>query len=97
MKIAIVQLQPEFPDSWDIVPAPRYGVITVTNALAQAGFDVTAYVEKLVRYGEIKRAAREADIIGFSLLSPNAERSDALADAMRRMGKKVIFGGPHVN
>jgi radical SAM superfamily enzyme YgiQ (UPF0313 family) len=96
MKIAIVQLQPEFPDFWGIVPAPRYGVITVTNALAQVGFNVTAYVEKLVRYGEIKRSAREADIIGFSVLSPNAERTYALADNMRRIGKKVIFGGSHV-
>jgi bacteriochlorophyll C8 methyltransferase len=97
MKLALVQLQSEFPDFWDIVPAPRYGVITVSSTLAQAGFDVTAYVEKLVRYTEVKRAAREADIVGCSLFSPNAERTYALADAMRRMGKKVIFGGSHVH
>jgi radical SAM superfamily enzyme YgiQ (UPF0313 family) len=96
VKVALVQLQSEFPDFWDIVPAPRYGVITVASALAQAGFDVAAHVEKLVRYSELKRAAREADIVGFSLLTPSAERAYLLADSMRRMGKKVVFGGSHV-
>ena len=95
MKIACVGLQPAVPNFWEIVPAPRYGTMTVASALRQAGFDVTGLVENISSH--IEEEAARADIIAFTVLSSSAKKCYAMADKFRRMGKTVIFGGTHTN
>ena len=94
MKIACVQFQPRLPTFWDIIPAPRYGILTITSALRQAGFDVIGLVENIST--NIRTEAEKADIVGFSLLSANSEKTYEFADKLRSQGKIVIFGGSHV-
>ena len=41
-------------------------------------------------------AAADADLIGFTVLTPQAPWVYRTADALRKQGKKVILGGIHV-
>lgn len=93
MKIACVQLQPDLPTFWDIVPAPRYGTMVIASALKQAGFEVIGLVENISR--DIEKQAEAADIVTFTILTPCAEKSYRMADELRKKGKIVIFGGSH--
>ena len=95
VKVAIAHLQPEAPNFWEIIPAPRYGTPVVATALRDAGFDVTCLVEGISR--DLVREIRKADIVGFTILSATADRTYSLADGLRREGKTVIFGGTHAN
>ena len=93
MKIACVQLQPAVPNFWDIIPAPRYGTLVVTSALAQAGFEVTGLVEGIS--SDIQASLEKADVVAFTVLTSSARKSYELADRLRRQGKVVVFGGTH--
>jgi radical SAM superfamily enzyme YgiQ (UPF0313 family) len=86
-------LQPALPTFWDIIPAPRYGTLVVTSALAQAGFDVTGLVEGISR--DIPKALEKADVVAVTVLTGSARKSYELSDRLRRQGKTVVFGGTH--
>jgi len=95
MKLAIAHLQPEVPNFWEIIPAPRYGTPVVATAVKDAGFNVTCLVEGISR--NLLTEMDKADVIGFTILSATADRTYALADRLRSRGKIVIFGGTHAN
>ena len=77
---------------------PRYGMLTVSAALRDSGYRVTAYCElsgSRVHWPTVLRS----DAVCFSLMSFSSHRGYAMADRVRRARPDVpiIFGGSHAS
>lgn len=62
-----------------------------------AGFVRSPHTVELVdEYDQAVRLDTRADLVGITCNTPNARHVYALADALRRRGRRVVLGGPHV-
>ncbi len=75
---------------------PRYGLLAVSTALANAGYDVKTYCEFSGSKVDWKRVG-ESDAVCFSLMSFSSLKGYAYAAKARRENPRaaIIFGGSH--
>lgn len=73
---------------------PRLGAVLLGTIARQAGWTVRIYFEDIceVDYADVLTA----DLVGISTITSTANRSYAIADAVREYGVPVVMGGPHV-
>jgi radical SAM superfamily enzyme YgiQ (UPF0313 family) len=95
-KITCIQLSGEYPDFCYRLVMPDYGMPFIGTVLAEAGYDVTVYMEH-IKAPEWSRIA-DSDLVCFSTLSAGAEKTGRLASDIRRTLKiPVIIGGTHAS
>ncbi len=93
-RIVCIQLGGEFPDFCHRLVMPDYGLPLIGSVLAEAGFDVTVFVEH-VQPPEWSAIAA-ADLVCLSSLSAGAEKTYRLADRIRaQLAIPVVIGGTH--
>lgn len=95
-KITCIQLSGEYPDFCFRLIMPDYGMPLIGTILAEAGYDVSVYMEH-VKSPEWSTIA-QSDLICFSTLSAGAEKTRRLAMEIRsKLGTKIIIGGTHAS
>lgn len=95
-KITCIQLSGEYPDFCHRLVMPDYGMPFIGTVLAEAGYDVTVYMEH-VKAPDWSRIA-ESDLVCFSTLSAGADKTRALAtDIKTKLGIPVVIGGTHAS
>lgn len=95
-KITCIQLGGEFPDFCHRMIMPDYGMPLIGTLLADAGYDVTVYIEH-VKPPEWDRIAA-SDLVCFSSLCAGADKTYRLAQEVRsRLGLPTIIGGTHAS
>ena len=93
-RIVCIQLEGDFPDFCHRLVMPDYGLPLIGSVLAEAGFDVTVFVEHIQRPSWEAIAA--ADLVCLSTLSAGAEKTYRLGDRIRaELGIPVVVGGTH--
>ncbi len=92
----IVFIEPRSPNLhiFSRFKLPRIGCTLLATIARDHGHGARVFVEELaeIDWNEVKRA----DLVGISTITSTAPRAYALADKIRRMGIKVVLGGPHV-
>ncbi|MBI1910594.1 MAG: B12-binding domain-containing radical SAM protein [Deltaproteobacteria bacterium] len=92
----IVFIEPNPPDFhiFTRMPLPRLGTVLLGTILKQNGYDVKSYVESV---GELDlKDILSADAVGISTITSTSSRAFEIAKLLRKAGKKVFMGGPHV-
>lgn len=74
----------------------RYQPLTLTTLAALIPHDIEHEIELIDESIQVIPENLDADIIGMTVISGTAKRSYELADALRKKGKYVILGGPHI-
>jgi len=94
-KMKIVFIEPRPPDFhiFSRFILPRLGTLILGSILKQAGHEVEVLIEtaKKLNYKKLLKA----DLIGISSITSTAKRSYVLGDELMRLGKTIVFGGPH--
>lgn len=92
----LILIEPTSPGKhiYSAMKLPRLGAILLGTIARQAGWEVRVYVEDIdeVDYADVLTA----DLVGISTITSTANRSYAIADAIREFGVPVVMGGPHV-
>jgi anaerobic magnesium-protoporphyrin IX monomethyl ester cyclase len=93
-RIVCIQLSAVFPDFCKRLVMPDYGLPLIGSVLAEAGYDVTVFVEHVQPpQWEVIAAA---DAVCMSSLSAAADKTYALTDRIRaELRIPVIVGGTH--
>ncbi len=92
--ISCIQLSGEFPDFCFRLVMPDYGMPLIGTVLADAGYDVTVFMEH-VKAPDWNAIAR-SDLVCFSTLSAGADKTRQLAGRIRReLGIPIVIGGTH--
>jgi radical SAM superfamily enzyme YgiQ (UPF0313 family) len=74
---------------------PRLGTIVLATLLRNQGYDSRVIIEETS--GQVTDDDLHwADMVGISSITSTIPRAFALGDHSRELGKKVVFGGPHV-
>ncbi|MEW6186760.1 MAG: radical SAM protein [Thermodesulfobacteriota bacterium] len=74
---------------------PRLGTILLGTMLRDQGYESRVIIEETS--GPVTDDdLRWADMVGISSITSTIPRAFALGDHSRALGKKVVFGGPHV-
>jgi radical SAM superfamily enzyme YgiQ (UPF0313 family) len=95
-KITCIQLSGAFPDFCFRLIMPDYGMPLIGTILAEAGYDVSVYMEH-VKPPEWCRIA-VSDLVCFSTLSAGADKAQSLAMEIRsKLGIPIIIGGTHAS
>ena len=95
-KITCIQFDGEFPDFCHRTVMPDYGMPVIGTILAEAGYDVSVYVEH-VKTPEWDRISK-SDLVCFSSLNAGADKTYRLAGEIRsRLGIPIIMGGTHAS
>ncbi|MBI5468618.1 MAG: B12-binding domain-containing radical SAM protein [Deltaproteobacteria bacterium] len=92
----IIFIEPNPPDFhvFTRVPLPRLGTLLLATILKQHGYEVKSYVESV---GELDlKDVLSADAVGISTITSTSRRSYEIAALLKKAGKKVFMGGPHV-
>jgi radical SAM superfamily enzyme YgiQ (UPF0313 family) len=93
-RIVCIQLGGEFPDFCHRLVMPDYGMPLIGSVLAEAGFDVTVFVEHV--QPPQWDAIASADLVCMSSMSAGADKTYRLADRIRaELGIPVVIGGTH--
>jgi radical SAM superfamily enzyme YgiQ (UPF0313 family) len=93
-KIVCIQLSGRFPDFCHRLVMPDYGMPLIGSVLAEAGYDVTVFVEHV--HPPLWEVIAGADVVCMSTLSAAADKTYRLADRIReKLGIPVILGGTH--
>lgn len=92
-KIALVEPNTDIPNIYSLIAIPRLGLPVLSNVLAQAGYEVDIFSDK------IRKPAIEEllayDMVGVSILTNSSTQGYRYADELKKRGKTVIIGGPH--
>ena len=72
--------------------------LSVLASLTPTSWDVSIVDENIAEYNKRKeyKKIKEADLVGISIMTPQANRAYKIADDIRKMGKQVVLGGYHV-
>ncbi len=91
----IIFIEPRSPDFhiFTRFVLPRLGTLILGSLLKKAGHAVEVMVESQQKLDYKKLLG--ADLVGISAITSTAKRSYVLGDELKKMGKTVIFGGPH--
>jgi anaerobic magnesium-protoporphyrin IX monomethyl ester cyclase len=73
------------------------GIGYLGAAFERAGLPVALWDERLGTDADLRRRIDEADVIGFSALTPNVRRAIAWAKYAHERGKITVIGGPHAS
>lgn len=73
---------------------PRLGTVLLGTILENEGHYVSVYVEDIEEIDFVD--VFDADIIGISTITSTAPRAYEIADQLKKHGKTVVMGGPHV-
>jgi radical SAM superfamily enzyme YgiQ (UPF0313 family) len=92
----IVFIEPKSPNLhiFSYFGLPRLGCVLLGTIARGLGHDVQVFVEEIAQIDW--KVVRRADLVGISTISSTAPRAYAMADRVRRMGIRVVMGGPHV-
>lgn len=95
LKVGLVELDARIPNLTSQSIMPRHDILAVATAAAEAGHEVSAFVESL--NGVDKRLLATQDVVGASVTGCNVSRVRDLFDCLRRENPSVrlIAGGPH--
>lgn len=92
----IVFIEPNPPDFhvFTRVPLPRLGTALLSTILKGHGYEVKSYVESVaeIDFNDVLAA----DAVGISTITSTSRRSYEIAALLKKIGKKVFIGGPHV-
>jgi len=92
----IIFIEPNPPDFhvFTRVPLPRLGTALLSTILKQHGYEVKSYVESVSELDLVD--VLSADAVGISTITSTSRRSYEIAGLLRKAGKTVFMGGPHV-
>ena len=92
----IVFIEPRSPDDhiFSRYGLPRLGILILGSILENAGYYVKAFVEDLAEID--LREVLKADLVGISTITSTAPRAYEIARLLKKRGKVVVMGGPHV-
>jgi radical SAM superfamily enzyme YgiQ (UPF0313 family) len=75
---------------------PPLGISILGAILEQKGYEVRLMDDSIDALEDLKEGMRWADVVGLSVLTPNARRGRELGRIAREeIGRPVIMGGPH--
>ena len=92
----IVFIEPRSPDFhiFSRFGLPRLGTLILGSLLESAGYYVKAFVEDVAEIDF--RDVLKADLVGISTITSTAPRAYEIARLLKKQGKAVVMGGPHV-
>jgi len=92
----IVFIEPRSPDDhiFSRYGLPRLGILILGSILENAGYYVKAFVEDLADID--LQEVLKADLVGISTITSTAPRAYEIARLLKKRGKVVVMGGPHV-
>src|SRR3990172_4398672 len=92
----IVFIEPRSPDFhiFSRFGLPRLGTLIPGSLLESAGYYVKAFVEDVAEIDF--RDVLKADLVGISTITSTAPRAYEIARLLKKQGKAVVMGGPHV-
>jgi radical SAM superfamily enzyme YgiQ (UPF0313 family) len=92
----IVFLEPRSPDDhiFSRYGLPRLGILILGAILENAGYYVKAFVEDVADI-DLKEVLK-ADLVGISTITSTSPRAYEIARLLKKRGKVVVMGGPHV-
>jgi radical SAM superfamily enzyme YgiQ (UPF0313 family) len=93
-RVVCIQLGGEYPDFCHRLVMPDYGMPLIGTILAQAGYEVTVFVEHVSP--PVWDVIASADLVCMSTLSAAADKTYRLADRIRdELRVPVVMGGTH--
>ena len=102
MKVALIEPKPFFNSYYFWKKLPLLGTLILGTILKNRGHEVKVFKENIIpayneKNDELHPFLREADVVGFTAITPTAKRAYEIARAIKRQfpEKKVIFGGSH--
>ena len=93
MKIVFIEPMPPDFHIFSRYALPRLGTIILGTILKKAGHQVEVMVETVEKLNYKK--ILDAELVGISAITSTAKRSYVLGDELKKLGKTVVFGGPH--
>lgn len=95
VNILLVEPRPPAEHVFSRAKIPRLGSVLLGTILRDRGYTVRVIIEETS--GTVaEEDLRWADMVGLSSITSTIPRAYALGDRARELGKKVVFGGPHV-
>ncbi|NOY68568.1 MAG: B12-binding domain-containing radical SAM protein [Deltaproteobacteria bacterium] len=94
LKIALVEAISKSTHVYSRTYLPRAGVATLGAVLKSHGYHVEIFIDLLSPEEEARLLTY--DVIGIGSLSSTIKDAYHLADYLKRNGKTVVMGGPHV-
>jgi anaerobic magnesium-protoporphyrin IX monomethyl ester cyclase len=83
------------PGQDDDYIAMPLGIIYLGAIVREAGLPVECLDERVSTEEEVKAAIERNDIIGLSALTPHVGRAVRWGEYAKKLGKRVMMGGPH--
>lgn len=93
LKTLLMYVTPPGQDD-DYIAMPL-GIIYLGAIVKQAGLPVECLDERVSTEEEVKAAIARNDIIGLSALTPHVGRAVRWGEYAKKLGKRVMMGGPH--
>jgi hypothetical protein len=96
-KMRILFIEPKSPAEhvFSLARIPRLGSVLLATMMRDRGHRVRVVVEEIG--GEVTPLDLAwSQLIAISTITSAAPRAYAIGDEARRLGKKVVLGGPHV-
>jgi len=75
--------------------AQPMGILLLGAILEKMGLTVKCLDERIHGAEEIREGIQQADVVGFSTMTPYVERAQDWARYARELGKITMIGGPH--
>lgn len=93
LKTLLMYVTPPGQDD-DYIAMPL-GIIYLGAIVKDAGLPIECLDERVSTEEEVKEAIERNDIIGLSALTPHVGRAVRWAEYAKKLGKRVMMGGPH--
>ncbi|MDG1498440.1 MAG: radical SAM protein [Planctomycetota bacterium] len=93
-KVLLTYVKPHVQE--DPVSMPL-GITYLGGMLQRENIPVSLCDERIVNDSEMRKAIDDADVCGFSAMTPNIRRAIAWAKYAKEQGKITVMGGPHAS
>jgi len=93
-RVALVEASSPSTHVYSRTYLPRVGIPTMGAILKSKGYECDLWFEAMPDFKEDQ--LRQYDIVGIGSLSSTIDEAYRIADSLRRAGKTVVMGGPHV-
>jgi anaerobic magnesium-protoporphyrin IX monomethyl ester cyclase len=93
-KIALYEPTTDIPNTYSLTVSPRLGLPTIGSILKSNGYAVDLFIEGI--QAPSIRELLGYDLIGISVLTNTSVKGFNYAGKLKKSGKRVVIGGPHV-
>ena len=93
-KVLLTYVKPHVQE--DPVSMPL-GITYLGGMLQRENIPVSLCDERIINDSEMRKAIDDADVCGFSAMTPNIRRAIAWAKYAKEQGKITVMGGPHAS